>query len=236
MKLRTGFTLLELLIVMLLILVIMATTAPWIYRVRARSELKSTAQNFQSELYATRLNAMKSADAYVFRFQSESGVYEIMPKSVYDATYEQPQSQMSTDPDSIRSVGTNLDSFGMELETTEQSQNRESMSPDYVPYRKSLPNHYAFGRVVPNANRGSGEQNLDSDATRSVGTAILPQLDTLNVSATPQTVWSEPIFFFPNGRTSNGSLEIHATGSFRFWVEVTLRGLTGTARVGEINM
>ena len=236
MKFRTGFTLLELLIVMSLILVIMASTAPWILRVRARSELKSTAQNFQGELYATRLNAMKSAEAYVFRFQSESGVYEIMPKSVYDAAYAPSQIMTPNDPDATRSVGTDLSSLTSGSQTTGQTQNKEGVPLDYILYRKSLPHHYVFGKVVPKANTESDLQNFDNDATRSAGTDFTMPLDTLNMQAAPQTVWSEPVFFFPNGRTSNGSLEIHTTGSYRFWVELTLRGLTGTARVGDIKM
>ena len=221
---------------MSLILVIMASTAPWIYRVRARSELKSTAQNFQGELYATRLNAMKSAEAYVFRFQSESDIYEIMPKSVYDAAYVPPQVTVPSDPDATRSVGTDLSSLISRSQATEQTQSRENRSLEYALYRKSLPTHYVFGKVVTKANAASDSQNFDPDAIRSVGTDFVPQLDTVNAQAAPQTVWSEPIFFFPNGRTSNGSLEIHTTGTYRFWVELTLRGLTGTARVGDIKM
>ena len=236
MKFRTGFTLIELLVVMSLILVIMASTAPWIHRVRTRSDLKSTGQNFQGELYTTRLNAMKSAEAYVFRFQSESDVYEIMPKSVYDAAYAPQQTTVPSDPDATRSVGTDLNSLTSGSQTAGQTQSRENVSLDHILYRKSLPHNYVFGKVVPKTNVENDAQNLDSDATRSVGTDFIPQLDTLNTQATPQTVWSEPIFFFPNGRTSNGSLEIHTTGRYQFWVELTLRGLTGTARVGDIKM
>jgi prepilin-type N-terminal cleavage/methylation domain-containing protein len=44
--------------------------------------------------------------------------------------------------------------------------------------------------------------------------------------------WSEPILFFPNGRTSNARLELH--GRQDWAVPLLLRGVTGTVTVGRI--
>jgi hypothetical protein len=43
--------------------------------------------------------------------------------------------------------------------------------------------------------------------------------------------WSTPILFYPNGRTLNARLEL-SNGEHS--VDITLRGLTGTARIGQV--
>ncbi len=215
MRPHSAFTLLELLIVMVLVVAIMALAAPWLKRVWVRSTLKSAAQTLQGELYTTRLDAMKSGEAYLFRYQSQTGVYEILPKKVYDALHsETPDSPYAT-----RSVGTPLD---------QERLPDEQFST--LAYRKSLPNRFTFGTVKPILNPG---ETLEIDVTRTVGTDLhsFPSF-----SEPTQPVWSEPILFFPNGRTSNGSLEILTVGNYRFQIELTLRGLTGTARLGEITI
>lgn len=42
--------------------------------------------------------------------------------------------------------------------------------------------------------------------------------------------WSDPIVFYPNGRTSNARIRL--TDLDRYFVEVNLRGLTGAVRIG----
>lgn len=44
--------------------------------------------------------------------------------------------------------------------------------------------------------------------------------------------WSAPIIFYPNGRTFNAWIRLY--GRYNYYVDVTLRGLTGAGKVGEI--
>jgi type II secretory pathway pseudopilin PulG len=44
--------------------------------------------------------------------------------------------------------------------------------------------------------------------------------------------WSAPILFYPNGRTFNALVRLH--GDYNYYVDVTLRGLTGACRVGQV--
>jgi len=227
MPFKSAFTLLELLIAMTLILVIVALSVPWLQRVRVRNELRSTAQSLQGELHTTRLTAMKSGEAYLFRYQSQTGVYEILPKKVYDALNLDPLASDSPDFQYTRSVGSPLNQ-GSSTRGVQRN-----MDNDQIPtlaYRKSLPNRFTFGMVKP-----AWDSTLDSDFTRSVGTPLGSSL-TPNLSEPALPIWSKPIFFFPNGRTSNGSLEIYTVGNYRFQIDLTLRGLTGTARLGEITI
>ena len=235
MRLQSAFTLLELLIVMTLIVMIMALAAPWVQRVRARSELRSIAQNLQGELYATRLAAMKSGEAYLFRYQSQTGVYEILPKKVYDALNPKPQTTASVDSQyATRSVGTPVNQSRQSININNINERTNGEQVSTLVYRKSLPNRLTFGTVKTVSNRNSQEA-LDPDSIRSVGSPINSSLiSSASLSEPEPPVWSEPILFFPNGRTSNGSLELLTLGTYRFQIELTLRGLTGTARLGEI--
>ncbi len=45
--------------------------------------------------------------------------------------------------------------------------------------------------------------------------------------------WSPPILFFPNGRTSQATLEIRTTDGYEYRETLFLRGLTGTASMIE---
>ena len=213
---------------MTLIIVIIALAVPWLKRVQVRSELKSTAQSLQGELYTTRLHAMKSGEAYLFRYQSQTGVYEILPKKIYDALHPESPASDSFDPQTIRSVGTPINQGVTGTQGVQRSMSGDSFST--LAYRKSLPNHFTFGAVKPALAPASGP-----DSIRGVGTPLSSSLAS-NFSEPVQPVWSEPIFFFPNGRTSNGSLEVLTVGNYRFQIDLTLRGLTGTARLGEITI
>lgn len=224
---RQAYTLLEILIVLSLIVVIAAVSMPGIQRLQVRSELKSTAQKLQGELYATRLEAMKTGEAYLFRFQSETENYEILPKKIYDALDVKPQTTAPVDLTQTRSVGADLRDSVL---TPPQKENEPAPRVDPV-YRKRLPLFYTFGTVKPVE---TDRNTPDAFATRSVGGPRDSLLDPQQPDRPPEPVWSEPIYFFPNGRTSNGSLEIFTTGTYRFQIELTLRGLTGTARLGEI--
>jgi prepilin-type N-terminal cleavage/methylation domain-containing protein len=43
--------------------------------------------------------------------------------------------------------------------------------------------------------------------------------------------WSDPIVFFPNGRTTNAHLRLTNP---HYWVDLTVRGLTGSVRIGPV--
>lgn len=273
----SGFTLLELLIVLTLLIVIAGLSVPWIFREQARTELRSAATKLQSELYATRLTAMKSGEAYVFRYQGSGNVYEIIPKSIYDANSAQNQStSLYSDVPVTRSVGSDLsDSFESDSFSEMSNGNRPSTSTSSLDsseiqegyYRKTLPIRIMFGAAKQTQQSSAGSRDdwsvpeiSDVPTTRGVGgelssdltletSADLPSAgfastDFANIDpfgsgamgAAQPSAWSDPIIFFPNGRTSNAAFEIYTTGDYVYRVELNLRGLTGTARIGEIKV
>lgn len=245
---KRGFTLLEILIVISLLLVIMGMSVPWIFREQARSELKNAATQLQGELYATRLHAMESGEAYVFRYRGSGNMYEIMPKSVYDATLPKESTSPYSEVPQTRSVGSEIPDSLELAPSSSDSHSDAFMTPqdstgDY--YRKSLPVRIMFAAVKqPPSNTSGGMDDsfaYDVPMARNVGSELSSTLELDNsfefgAETKPSTLWSEPIVFFPNGRTSNASFALYTTGDYEYRVELNLRGLTGTARIGEIKV
>ncbi len=59
-------------------------------------------------------------------------------------------------------------------------------------------------------------------------------LDEGETSPVVSSVWSEPILFFPNGRTSTVVLALANVGKYSYYSEIGLRGMTGYARISSI--
>ena len=49
------------------------------------------------------------------------------------------------------------------------------------------------------------------------------------------SMWSEPILFFPNGKTSSAVIGFASTGEYSFYSEIALRGMTGVARISGVS-
>jgi hypothetical protein len=81
----------------------------------------------------------------------------------------------------------------------------------FVPVQKFLPHELVFG--------------------------LRTSANTFPQPPTPTSqLWSEPIFFFPNGRTSNAHLAVCMPDGKRHCISISVRGLTGTARIGELEV
>ncbi|MGN0930807.1 MAG: prepilin-type N-terminal cleavage/methylation domain-containing protein [Thermoguttaceae bacterium] len=59
-------------------------------------------------------------------------------------------------------------------------------------------------------------------------------LEEGETSPVVSSVWSEPILFFPNGRTSTAVLALANVGKYPYYSEIGLRGMTGYARISSI--
>ena len=62
----------------------------------------------------------------------------------------------------------------------------------------------------------------------------LPTEEALPADSLIEADWSDPIVFYPNGRTFNARFRL--AGDKNYFVDVTLRGLTGVAKVGQIEL
>jgi type II secretory pathway pseudopilin PulG len=209
---KNGFTLLELLIVLGVVIVLLGLGGSEMFRMYARNQLKSTTQNLQNILYRTRLDAMKSGKAIVFRYQYGSSLFEILPKEVFE------QREKNREGLGVIAVGPEL--------LTELVKPLESITPEQktptAAYQRTLPPPIIFGKKPP---QNSVETLFEIPlATPSEMSVELAESDEN---------WSPPILFFPNGRTSQTILTLQTTGRYSFRQELILRGLTGTTKIGN---
>ncbi len=85
---RRAFTLLELLLVLALITAVSALGVASYRRQYARAQFKSALVALQIDLNRTRLLAMRTGEAYLFRYAPGSGIYEIAPlRTLQEAIY-----------------------------------------------------------------------------------------------------------------------------------------------------
>ena len=84
-KSRIAFTILELLIVLVIMVVILAIAWPQINRRIRRSDLKQVAITLKELIADARLSAMQSGECWELRFSDLSGSYQIGPASSFGA-------------------------------------------------------------------------------------------------------------------------------------------------------
>lgn len=229
---RPAFTLLELLIVLGLVAILLGMGMPSVYRMYVRSQFQGTVRELQATLYQTRLEAMKSGKAFVFRYKYKSSVYEILTKDEFDQREkaEQGFGAVAVGPELLR------------VDNETENDKRPESSMIYVPYRRRLPYQIVFGTPVkPVLPESMPIQIPMSDFEDGSNDTPIPKFqadwaDERDIEATTGSTdgkWSSPILFYPNGRTSQATLILQMTGRYNFEQELTLRGLTGTARISE---
>lgn len=199
-----GFTLVEMLVVLAILVLLIGISWPSVHRLLSRSRVKEAAKHVRTELGEARLRAIESGTPQVFRFQPGTGFFEVRPKE-----------EETAGPAVLKSA---LEQMSDETIDTEPITGAEIVDP--TAYEKYLPEGMLF--------TGQEVAKKSSELEAAEG---LVGLSTAEM--TEQQNWSEPIVFYPNGRTSNARIRV--TDGNRYFVDVSLRGLTGTVRVGPMN-
>lgn len=187
-----GFSLLELLVVLTLLVILLSLAAPSIMAPLRGQRLKNAADTICAEFAKARVEAMESGRVRMFRFQRDTGNYMVEPWLRANDTLE---NNLVGEGDRV--VGNSL-----------ITQSAEAMT---------RPGTLAEGVVF------MGEQ-VEVDM-RSYET-------TDGQSAEGQAGYSRPILFYPDGTTSDAMVVMKSEdGSMTM---VKLRGLTGVAKIGEV--
>lgn len=201
---RAGFTLLELLVVLAILGLLIGLSWPSVHRLLSRARVKEAAKQVRTELGEARLRAIESGTPQVFRFQPGTAFFEVRPKE-----------EETAGPTVLKSA---LEQMSDDATDTEPISGAEIV--DEQTYEKALPEGMRFaGQEVARESEGDEEED------GLVGLSSAEMAEKQN--------WSEPIIFYPNGRTSNAKIRI--TDGQRYAVDIGLRGLTGTVRVGPTN-
>ncbi|NUQ62642.1 MAG: prepilin-type N-terminal cleavage/methylation domain-containing protein [Pirellulales bacterium] len=202
-----GYTLLEMLIVAAVVAALAALAFPAMRGPLAKSQLRDAAAQLRIDLAKTRLKAIESGAVWTFRYQPGTGRFILAP---------QTQEIQREDSDLIVEEETLVDSPLV----SELPHGATFCDPSHEP----LPDQPAAA-LMP----GTGPPNL---AASAAGPAQLldPEASGASLSVDPE--WSEPVFFYPTGRTSSARLRV--LGPQNDFIDVTLRGLTGSVKIGEL--
>lgn len=82
-------------------------------------------------------------------------------------------------------------------------------------------------RDLPGGIVFAGQEVAEQPGAEDEGTGLA---GASTAELAERQAWSDPIVFYPNGRTSNARFRL--TDRERYFVEISLRGLTGTVRIG----
>ncbi len=186
---RRGFTLVEILIVMAVLVVIFAMAVPLIRKPLVRREVQSAADSVRTKMFHARIGAMRSSHVYTFQYQPGSGTYRVSPQELASAQTADGSQGATEDP---------------VLADGEHQPSEDGSLPDGM-------------RLI-------ADDSPDPDASDAAPAAIAQGGDGGNG-------WSDPIFFYPDGTTSDARL-IVASGR-GYAIHIRIRGVTGNVVVGS---
>lgn len=222
---RIGYTLLELILVLAILAGIAAVALPAYRRSMEKADFRSGVISIQTILQQTRLESMKSGTTLIVRFQHGTPFYQVISKELLQQSINRDNTPTLTTLPGKKSSETDLTMTGQPFS-------------EPVPGLRTASGLRFLGTYVTNMSTAS--------ATKPSGTGIDDEGNTSETSFAGSLTelpgqekidrMSAPIFFFPNGRTSQAIIHLESTGDNKWYAEIFLRGMTGTTRISAISI
>ena len=226
-KIRSAYTLNEMLIVVALIGALTAMAFPMLRKPLAKHQLRAAAKLLRADLAHTRLEAIERGETLQFRYLPGGNAYRVELLNAAqreDAAYDGGASMLD-DSFGFPSGQEQVDSL---IETT--ASNSAEAAEDQP---EELPEDVRFA--------ASDEQGDDLDGLGLAADKELTASNLLERSENSDDLdlyefedWSEPIVFYPNGRTSNAVIQLVGDRDYR--IHLTLRGVTGAIFVSPLEL
>jgi len=205
---REGFTLLELLLVLALLVVLAGLSGPALRGPAANARLRDAARQLRAHWSEARIDAMQQGTTFAWRYAPEGSRYARMP--------------FATPP------WIDTEDHGAELRSNQAP--RDEARATVV---DQLPDQVSFAE--PDRFAGSHDTDLDGDLDSGNIHRDDPLLDdsaSLNEGFDDEAGWSDPILFYPDGTTSDSVVVLRDERGHS--LRVALRGITGTATLGRV--
>lgn len=228
-----GYTLFELLIVLSVLTAIAGLSWPTLRKSLTKGQLSDAAKQLRVELARTRLKAIRTGHAQQFRYQPGHNIFEIIP------LWPEVEETSESDVDGVGSErsGSDIMGTGRTGATSDRPVGTDLSDESTLTAEtawQELPQGIQFGEprsslsmLIPELESGDVIDLVPDEGPREPGAS-----GPLDEYSFDEFDWSAPILFYPNGRTTNARITLK--GQRGFEVTVTLRGLTGTARIGPL--
>ncbi len=218
---QSGFTLLELMIVLALIAFLVAMVWPSLRKPLQRSTTQQAARRLVEDLSRARLNAIETGRTMAVRYEPGGGRYWIGPADMLAGDTQTDGAIASgsgtSENDAFESdSASNDDGNGPSIELVIEA----TFEDDVVFQDPTAADDAAFPR-----DSTLGTMLADEMAETE-------EVEPLVQDEAADIGWSAPVLIYPTGRAENGSFVL--LGPEGYSVTVTLRGLTGAVSVGPL--
>ncbi len=198
---RRGFTLLELMLVLVVLVVAAALVWPLADRAFATQTLRSSADVVRAAWVDARVKAITTGQPHVFFFQPGTDAFHVEPFR-------------GTSPEA-------------ELLSQDELMNVQQEFAMIGHVKKTLPDGITFEiGGLEFDTRGAALEEL---STRGQGFQARSQAPRPLGAEDPDAMWAPPLYFYPDGTTSTAKVGI--TNEHGLIIVISLRGLTGTVSV-----
>ena len=241
---RRAFTLIEILIVLVILVFIASLGVPLLRGTLAQQQLRYSADRIRGEWLDARVRAME--DGQIFAMRAQIGGSLLVVDRVLDAHFTAGLSSRQTTsrydlaatPD-----GNTLDPFERGGFSGDMQdfilQNPDEASEHRGSFFIHLPNSVKIADVIALADERSvfylglaPVSEFEADEVYDIDVFMTGDVRVGEMSATAGSIWSTPIFFYPDGSTSTAAVLIRNEAGR--CIEVRLRGLTGSSMLTRI--
>ena len=242
MSRQTGFTLVEVILVLIIVLAISALGIPLLRGTLAQQQLKSSADQIRGEWLETRVQAMEEGQIFCIRYKL--GGSTLMIDRVLDTHF--------TAGLSSRQTSRRFDAYH-ELDPFEKGgftgdmqdfilREPDLVTADGMATVVELPSTVIIVDAIVVAEERSafylgltvpGETPVEENSSE-IEAVTFGEVRLGETASSDGMIWSSPVFFYPDGTTSTAAVLLRNESGR--CIEVRLRGLTGTGTLTGITM
>ncbi|MDR0521805.1 MAG: type II secretion system GspH family protein [Planctomycetaceae bacterium] len=240
---KKAFTLIEIMVVLVILAAVAALGIPMLMGTLDQHRLRFAADQFRGECLETKVKGME--DGQIFCLRCQLGTSTLVLDRVLDAHFTAGLSSRQTtsrfdsadifDPFEQGGFTGSSEDFRLRNPAQPPDTTNTEGNTRYI----KLPEDIVIVDVITAAEERAafylgltapGESETE-ESTFAAEDIMLGEL-RLGETADAGTVWSAPIFFYPDGTTSTAAVLLRNKSGR--CLEVRLRGLTGTCQITEI--
>lgn len=235
----TGFTLIEILLVIAILCMLAAMAVPMLTGQLEAQRLKSAAEAIRSECREARVRAMQDGQILCLRMKLGTGEYLI--DRILDAHFT--ASLSSRESNDLYRLSNEYDPFELGNFTGRMEdfilRDPDSVAEENGGIVDKLPETISVVDVivVPDERAAfylgltaPGEMTIEENMAEAEGVSNR-ELNLGETGSRSGSLWSAPVFFYPDGATSTAAFLLKSERGR--CVEIRLRGLTGSVKIFE---